>query len=567
MTGSATRRRCACSSRTARGTCGSSSSGARASTATPAATWRSRARAPTACAACCTPATPRGARSPARSGGACLTSGPCGSSTHALAVEIVCSADRAVGVRFLGPRRIARDRSGARRARSRPAAPGRSFERPRIPPSPAATGSRWPTAPAHASPTSSSSSFIRPRSNVEGSPRFLLSEALRGEGAQLVNEAGERFMTREDPLGDLPPATVWRAPSRAKPRGRDSPCICRCAPRSRVRPRAVPLIADACRRAGLDLARDRIPVGPAAHYVMGGVETDLDARTSIPGLFAAGEAACTGVHGANRLASNSLLEGLVFGARAGDAMRRWVDGATGWPVQRPPVATPAAAWSGALVTPTLPADRRARSDVAVRRPLQGPCRAGRAAATLDDAWLALRAPLDDGLRLDADGWRALTIADRCAADRARGPAVARRAAARTSARTFPARDDIHWKRHVSETIEARRRNLAADSILEPRMTEKKEAFVTEITPQSEDFSRWYIDVVRRAELADYSPVKGCMVIRPYGYAIWELIQQALDRALQGDRSRQRLLPAVHSREPADARRRSTSRGSRRRWRG
>ena len=78
-----------------------------------------------------------------------------------------------------------------------------------------------------------------------------------------------------------------------------------------------PLISEACRRAGLDLATDRIPVGPAAHYVMGGVVTDVDGRTTLPGLFAAGEVACTGVHGANRLASNSLLEGLVFGARAG----------------------------------------------------------------------------------------------------------------------------------------------------------------------------------------------------------------------------------------------------------
>ena len=86
-----------------------------------------------------------------------------------------------------------------------------------------------------------------------------------------------------------------------------------------------PLISDACRRAGLDLATDRIPVGPAAHYVMGGVVTDLDGRTTMPGLFAAGEVACTGVHGANRLASNSLLEGLVFGARAGIAMRRHGD--------------------------------------------------------------------------------------------------------------------------------------------------------------------------------------------------------------------------------------------------
>ena len=81
-----------------------------------------------------------------------------------------------------------------------------------------------------------------------------------------------------------------------------------------------PTIAEACRSAGLDLGTDRIPVGPAAHYVMGGVETDLWGRTTVSGLYAAGEVACTGVHGANRLASNSLLEGLVFGARAAQAM-------------------------------------------------------------------------------------------------------------------------------------------------------------------------------------------------------------------------------------------------------
>ena len=76
-----------------------------------------------------------------------------------------------------------------------------------------------------------------------------------------------------------------------------------------------------CAQVGLDLARDPIPVGPAAHYIMGGVDTDEWGRTSVPGLFAAGEVACTGVHGANRLASNSLLEGLVFGARAARAMQ------------------------------------------------------------------------------------------------------------------------------------------------------------------------------------------------------------------------------------------------------
>src|SRR5213078_2262766 len=83
-----------------------------------------------------------------------------------------------------------------------------------------------------------------------------------------------------------------------------------------------PTIAAMCREIGLDLARDPIPVGPAAHYVMGGVETDEWGRTSLPGLYAAGEVACTGVHGANRLASNSLLEGLVFGARAASAMQQ-----------------------------------------------------------------------------------------------------------------------------------------------------------------------------------------------------------------------------------------------------
>ena len=81
------------------------------------------------------------------------------------------------------------------------------------------------------------------------------------------------------------------------------------------------MTTQACATAGLDLTRDPIPVSPAAHYVMGGVDTDLDGRTSLPGVFAAGEVACTGVHGANRLASNSLLEGLVFGARAAEAMK------------------------------------------------------------------------------------------------------------------------------------------------------------------------------------------------------------------------------------------------------
>jgi L-aspartate oxidase len=90
---------------------------------------------------------------------------------------------------------------------------------------------------------------------------------------------------------------------------------------ARVRSR-FPTIAAMCATIGIDIAIDRVPVGPAAHYLMGGIDTDEWGRTSLPGLFAAGETACTGVHGANRLASNSLLEGLVFGARAAEAMQQ-----------------------------------------------------------------------------------------------------------------------------------------------------------------------------------------------------------------------------------------------------
>ena len=157
--------------------------------------------------------------------------------------------------------------------------------------------------------------------DVPGAPRFLLSEALRGEGAELLNKDGERFMTRYEPAGELASRDlVSRAIVREQHRT-GAPIylsMARLDPewtRSRF-----PTIAAACRTVGLDLGVDRIPVGPAAHYVMGGVETDLWGRTTVPGLYAAGEVACTGVHGANRLASNSLLEGLVFGARAAQAM-------------------------------------------------------------------------------------------------------------------------------------------------------------------------------------------------------------------------------------------------------
>jgi L-aspartate oxidase len=157
--------------------------------------------------------------------------------------------------------------------------------------------------------------------DVPGAPRFLLSEALRGEGAELLNAAGERFMTRYEPAGELASRDLVSRAIVREQRRTGAPVYLSMAKHDPEWTRArFPTIAEACRSLGLDLGTDRIPVGPAAHYVMGGVETDLWGRTTLPGLYAAGEVACTGVHGANRLASNSLLEGLVFGARAAQAM-------------------------------------------------------------------------------------------------------------------------------------------------------------------------------------------------------------------------------------------------------
>ena len=279
---------------------------------------------------------------------------------------------------------------------------------------------------------------------VTGYQRFLLSEALRGEGARLINESGEAFMPSIDPAGDLAPRDRVARGIACEIERTGHPVYLSLDSLSRdFVERRFPLIAGACRSMGLDLARDRIPVGPAAHYVMGGVETDLDGRTSVPGLFAAGEVACTGAHGANRLASNSLLEGLVFGAVAGRAMRH-----------TRPVLPRASILP--IVTAHGPEDPKAREALPT------------AAEVRDLMWRHV------GLFRDRDGLStAVTTLDRWATtfpDRfhdeetwrivnliTTGRLVARAALRREESRgahfrsDFPKRNDIDWSRHVGES--------------------------------------------------------------------------------------------------------------------
>ena len=281
--------------------------------------------------------------------------------------------------------------------------------------------------------------------NVAGAPRFLLSEALRGEGAWLVNQQGDRFVQRYEPAGDLASRDlVARAIVREVNRT-GAPVFLTMAhlDADYIRNR-FPTIMHACRRAGFDLATDRIPVSPAAHYVMGGVETDLCGRTSIDDLFAAGEAACTGVHGANRLASNSLLEGLVFGARAAETMKA-----------SPVKATLTAEPGGIVTTPLSSASVPSASDVRdVMWRDAGLVRSRSGLAPLVDQLAAWRAAVSKA-RSATPGDRELR---RVASLVTVGLLIARAALRREESRgghfreDFPQRDDIHWQRRIADRL-------------------------------------------------------------------------------------------------------------------
>jgi L-aspartate oxidase len=168
---------------------------------------------------------------------------------------------------------------------------------------------------------------------VSSSDVFLISEAVRGEGAYLRNQSGERFMLAYDGAELAPRDIVARAIAQEMQReGSKFAWLDLRHLDVGLLHQRFPTIATTCAEYGIDITKDPIPVAPAAHYFMGGVAVDLDARTSVKNLWAIGEVACTGVHGANRLASNSLLEGVVFGLRASRSIKKHLAGSTSqWP--------------------------------------------------------------------------------------------------------------------------------------------------------------------------------------------------------------------------------------------
>jgi len=369
---------------------------------------------------------------------------------HALVTELLVEDVRCVGVRFYDQLGFPRDA----RARATLLATGgagqvfRHTTNPRV-----ATGDGVALG-FHAGARVADLEFVQfhPTAlNVPGAPRFLISEALRGDGGRLINGRGQAFMTRYHHDGDLAPRdVVARSIMREMEMTAGSVYLSLSHLDEDYVTRRFPTIADMCRQVGLDLARDPIPVSPAAHYVMGGVDTDQWGRTSLPGLFAAGEVACTGVHGANRLASNSLLEGLVFGARAAVAMQQAYAAAPLGADRRLPVGVASResrAFAHRSLTTTEVRDLMWKS-VGLFRTREG---MEDAVAKLEASYAAHRDALANARADDGDAWKQFNLVTVARL-------IARAALRRLESRgahyraDCPDRDDIHWKAHVVDGL-------------------------------------------------------------------------------------------------------------------
>ncbi|QKW39506.1 L-aspartate oxidase [Actinomadura sp. NAK00032] len=186
----------------------------------------------------------------------------------------------------------------------------------------------------------------------------LISEAVRGEGAHLVDHAGERFMVGRHELAELAPRDVVAKGIMNRMHETGAPCMFLDARHfgAAMWESRFPTILAACRHHGIDPVAEPIPVVPAAHHASGGVRTDLHGRTTVPGLYACGEVACTGVHGANRLASNSLLEGLVFAARIATALHTDLAAALAPAEPAPTADVSAVAAAGYVAAESAPAE-------------------------------------------------------------------------------------------------------------------------------------------------------------------------------------------------------------------
>lgn len=240
---------------------------------------------------------------------------------HAATLQLLTDENRCVGVEFIDPHENLMRTMCARAIVLATGGAGQIYSQTTNPS--VATGDGMAMA-FEAGAEMSDLEFVQFHPTVlsaPGAPRFLLSEALRGEGGKLRNEDGELFMNRYDSRCELAPRDVVSRSIVSEMNRTHKHWVYLDLTHldAKFLRERFPKINLTCLRYGIDITRDPIPVSPAAHYVMGGVRTDTCGRSSVSGLYAAGEVACTGVHGANRLASNSLLEGLVFGARAGKA--------------------------------------------------------------------------------------------------------------------------------------------------------------------------------------------------------------------------------------------------------